>query len=95
MLSLATYSELLEVLNAQIVAEEVQQSVLQHAAMTVAICHSCQLQTRRAETKKVQEKRQNSRENETIPVQPLGVLGVELHELVEEDVGNRCHAPGN
>jgi hypothetical protein len=33
------------------------------------------------------------RENKSIPVEPLGVLGVELHELVEENVGNRCHAP--
>lgn len=38
-------------------------------------------------------KRTNLRENEAITVQPFGVLGVELHELVEKDVGNRCHAP--
>lgn len=33
------------------------------------------------------------RENESIPVQPVGVLGVELHELVEENVGNGSHSP--
>jgi hypothetical protein len=33
------------------------------------------------------------REHETIPVKPLGVFGVEPHELVEQDVGDRCHAP--
>lgn len=37
--------------------------------------------------------RANSREDEAITVQPAGVLGVELHELVEKNVGNRCHAP--
>lgn len=34
----------------------------------------------------------NVRENKTIPVSPVGVLGVEAHELVEEDVGNGGHA---
>ncbi|KAI5462659.1 hypothetical protein BGZ63DRAFT_220928 [Mariannaea sp. PMI_226] len=33
------------------------------------------------------------RENEAVTVEPLGVLGVELHELVEEDVGNGSHSP--
>jgi hypothetical protein len=32
------------------------------------------------------------RENETVAVQPLRVLGVERHELVEQNVGNRGHA---
>ncbi len=36
---------------------------------------------------------QNLREDETIAVQPRGVLGVEAHELVEENVGNGSHAP--
>jgi len=29
------------------------------------------------------------REDETIAVQPFGVLGVECHEFVEEDMGHR------
>lgn len=33
------------------------------------------------------------REDEAVPVQPVGVLRVELHELVPEDVGNGSHAP--
>lgn len=33
------------------------------------------------------------RENETISVQPLGVLGVEVHELIEDNVGNGSHSP--
>lgn len=33
------------------------------------------------------------RENEAVTVQPLGVLGVELHELAKQDVGDRCHTP--
>lgn len=36
----------------------------------------------------------NSRKNEAISVEPLGVLGVELHKSVEENVGDGCHAPG-
>jgi len=32
------------------------------------------------------------RENEAIAVEPFGVLWVEGHELVEEDVGDGCHA---
>jgi hypothetical protein len=34
------------------------------------------------------------REDETIAVEPVGVLGVEGHELVEKDVGHRGHAHG-
>ena len=36
---------------------------------------------------------EDSREDESITVQPLGVLRVELHELVEKNVGNRRHTP--
>jgi hypothetical protein len=34
----------------------------------------------------------NSRENESIPVEEVGILGVEGHELIEEDVSHRGHA---
>lgn len=34
----------------------------------------------------------DSRENESIPVDPAGILRVEGHELVEEDVGGRGQA---
>jgi hypothetical protein len=34
------------------------------------------------------------RENETITVGPVGVLGVEVHELVEQNVGDGGHAHG-
>lgn len=33
-------------------------------------------------------------ENKTIAVNPVGVLGVEAHELVEEDVSHGGHAHG-
>lgn len=36
----------------------------------------------------------NVRENESVTVDPLGVLGVELHEFVEQDVGDGSHAHG-
>lgn len=34
------------------------------------------------------------RENETITVEPVGVLGVEVHELVEQNVSHGGHAHG-
>ena len=34
------------------------------------------------------------RENKTITVDPVGVLGVEVHELVEQNVGHGGHAHG-
>jgi hypothetical protein len=34
----------------------------------------------------------NVRENEAVSVHPIGVLGVESHELVEKNVGHRGHA---
>lgn|SRR6478735_7207354 len=37
--------------------------------------------------------RQNLREDEAVTVQPVGVLGVEVEELVEQDVGNWGHSP--
>ena len=83
-----TYTEILEVLDGQGIAEEVQQGILQHASVTVTErkmlgvigiwCVFCR----------------HSRENESIAVQPLGVLGVELHVLAEENMGNRSHAHG-
>lgn len=38
-------------------------------------------------------RREHSRENESVTVQPIGVLGVEPQELVPENVGNGSHAP--
>lgn len=54
-------AEVLEVIDGELVAEQVQQRVLEHTAVAVG-------------------------EDKAVTVQPLGVLGVELHELVEEDV---------
>lgn len=34
----------------------------------------------------------NLRENESVTVSPLGVLGVEVHESVEENMGSRSTA---
>ena len=36
----------------------------------------------------------DSRKNESITVDPVGILRVECHELVEEDMGGRSHAHG-
>lgn len=34
----------------------------------------------------------HSRKNETVAVDPFGVLGVEFHEVVEENMRSRCHS---
>lgn len=99
----STYTEVLQVIDGHSVTEEVEQSILQHATVTVAIqCKlvdnsgisatglspSCgctpSLQTRATEE-------WNIRKNESVPVSPARVLGVEVHELVEQDVGHRGH----
>jgi hypothetical protein len=63
-------SEGLKVIETQVIAEEVKEGILEHAAMAVG-------------------------QNEAVTVEPVGVLGVELHELVEENVGNGSHAHGS
>ena len=35
------------------------------------------------------------RENKAIPVEPIWVLGVEVHEFVKEDMSYRGHAHGS
>jgi len=55
-------AEVLEVVKGELVAEQVEQGVLQDTAVAVG-------------------------EDEAVTVEPLGVLGVELHELVEQHVG--------
>lgn len=41
------------------------------------------------------EAEKHLRKDETISVDPIRVLGVECHELVEEDVCNRSHTHGS
>lgn len=36
----------------------------------------------------------NSRQDEAIPIQPMGVFWVEAHELVEKNMSNRGHSHG-
>lgn len=68
--SLAVHlTERLEIVDAEVVAKQVQQGILEHAAVAVG-------------------------KHETVAVEPLGVLGVEGHELVEQDVGDGGHAHG-
>ena len=43
----------------------------------------------------VSSRRYDVREDETITIEPVWVLGVEAHELVEHDVGDGCHAHGS
>ena len=60
--------ERLEIVHGDLVAEEVEEGILQHAAMAVG-------------------------EDKAISVGPVGVLGVEAHELIEEDMrgGSQAH----
>ena len=39
-------------------------------------------------------RKSNLRQDKTITVEPVWVLRVEVHELIEHDVGNGCHAHG-
>lgn len=64
-----TYSEALQVIHRDGIAEKVEESILKHASVTVG-------------------------ENKTIAVDPVGVLGVEVHELVEKDVSHGGHTHG-
>lgn len=96
-----TYTEVLQVVHREGVAEQVQQSILQHATVAVPIRSSlsgwcsCYGNPRsQVETAPGHAgiSEQDIRENKTVPVNPVGVLGVEVHELVEQDVGDRGHA---
>jgi hypothetical protein len=45
-----------------------------------------------APTQHQNQEENDVRENEAVAIHPIGVLGVESHELVEKDVGHRGHA---
>lgn len=85
-----TYAELLQVVDGDAVAEEVEESILKHAAVSVADGRLAK-GIRFGNWKLCSGG--NLRENETVTVEPVGVLGVELHELVEQDVSDRRHTP--
>lgn len=96
--TLETYSESLEVIDAQGIAEQVEERILEHAAVAVAGLgrNACQSHdfARGFSLSSLQEVGQwHLRKDESVAVQPLGVLGVELHELVPENVSNRSHTP--
>lgn len=84
----STYTEVLQVIHANGVAKEVKESILEHATVTVPDLVSYNS----FPAIETQNRKKNVRENKTIPVNPVGVLGVEAHELVEEDVGDGGHA---
>lgn len=83
-----TYTEGLEIVNGDSISVKVEQSVLQHASVTVStavrslpiILMTCVYDNR------------HLRKDESIPVKPLGVLGVEVHEFVEQHMGGRGQA---
>jgi hypothetical protein len=57
-----------------------------HAQTTACYCFDCHCVRRKCE--------KYVREDKSVAVDPLGVLGVESHELVPHDVGDRGHAHG-
>lgn len=82
------YAEGLEVVHGNSVSEKVEESILEHAAVSITVAN-------RLASKSLVTRRQDPiRENKSVTVGPVGVLGVELHELVEENVGHRGHAHG-
>lgn len=84
-----TYAESLQVVDAESIAVEVEESILEHAAVAVAVV-AAELEKKLISFKAFPA---HSREDESVTVEPLGVLGVELHDPVEKNVGNGCHAP--
>jgi hypothetical protein len=56
------------------------------AQTTTCHCRNCHCVWRKCE--------KYVREDESVAVDPFGVLGVESHELVPHDVGHRSHAHG-
>lgn len=92
-------TELLQVVDANLVAEQMQESILEHATVAVAarmsaivkpaaIFYNLWLKSSYILRMLVWW---YLREHEAISVDPLRVLRVEPHELVEEDVGDRGH----
>lgn len=73
-----------------------EERILEHAAVAVAglgknACQSHDVARGISLGEEVGQR--HLRKDESVAVQPLGVLGVELHELVPENVGNGSHAP--
>ncbi len=66
-----------------------EESILKHATVTVPV----QIVSCVTEGTRYQIDSGGLREDKSIAVNPIGVLRVEFHELVEKDVSNRCHAP--
>lgn len=129
------YTEVLQVVDGELVAEEMDESILKHASVAVAAvmsvsvavpvfpylptprragtskailrhvarcpaemhgmpCRSCRVVADRSTCvcRKRAMGRGYVREDKAVAVDPFGVLGVEGHELVEQDVGDRGHA---
>ena len=73
-----------------------EESVLKHAAVAIARVKVMSLRFFSLffffkKKKKIHQS--YSRENEAIPVEPLWILGIKLHHLLEQDMGYRGHSP--
>ena len=82
---IVAYTERLEVIHGDAVSEKVEESILEHAAVAVAIANTLAKIVLAREIGFI-------REDKSVTVSPVGILGVKLHELVEENVGHRGHA---
>ena len=89
-----TYSELLQVVDRERIPSKVEKRILEHASVAIAGGDK-QTKVSQQILKQIEPlcAKINLRKDKSIPVEPLGVLGVVSHELGEKDVGNRCHAP--
>ena len=85
-----TYAEVLQVIGGEAISVEVEQGILKHAAVTVAREYICKMV---CHYKGAEGRQKRLREDEANPVEPLGVLGVELHDLLEKDMSDRSHTP--
>lgn len=79
-------TELLEVLHRDFVASKVKKNVLESTTGTSTISHCTSYLVYASDYL-----RMTVRKDESVPVNPLGVLGVEPHKSGEEHVGSRGH----
>jgi hypothetical protein len=75
----ADLAKVFQIVHGQLVAKEMQQSILKHASMAVSDCGVGSNSSRRVA---------DLRQNEAITIDPVGILGIEGHEFIEEHMGD-------
>ncbi len=91
-----TYSEGLEVINGEFIAAKMEDSILKHASMAVAWGQSGfilgNLQPLKSRIR-MDLMTGDLREDKSVPVDPFGILGVVVHDPVEQNMGSWGQTP--